>query len=96
MKSIYLHFALFFSIISTSCANHESVCVNGTSEHHPDGTPIELYYLQNDSVITVANDSLVHGKFNFTIDANPNMAYYISVNDSQNPSRGMFFAEKEQ
>ena len=94
MKSIYLHFALFFSIILTSCTNHESVCVNGTSEHHPDGTPIELYYLQNDSVITVANDSLVHSKFNFTIDANPNIAYYISVNDSQNPSRGMFFAEK--
>ena len=94
MKSIYLHFALFFSIILTSCTNHVSVCVNGTSEHHPDGTPIELYYLQNDSVITVANDSLVHSKFNFIIDANPNIAYYISVNDSQNPSRGMFFAEK--
>ena len=94
MKSIYLHFVLFLSIISISCANHESVCVNGTSEHHPDGTPIELYYIQNDSVITVANDTLVHGGFNFTIDANPDMAYYVSINDTHNPSRGMFFAEK--
>ena len=94
MKSIYLHFALFFSIISTSCANHDSVCINGASEHHPDGTPIELYYLQNDSVITVANDTLVHGGFNFTIDANPDMAYYVSINDTHNPSRGMFFAER--
>lgn len=94
MKSIYLHFALFLSIISTSCANHESVCVNGTSENHPDGIPIEQYYLQNDSVITVANDTLVHGGFNFTIDANPDMAYYVSSNDTHNPSKGMFFAEK--
>lgn len=94
MNSIYLHFALFLSIISTSCANHESVCVNGTCEHHPDGTPIELYYIQNDSVITVANDTLVHGGFNFIIDANPDMAYYVSINDTHNPSRGIFFAEK--
>ena len=94
MKSIYLHFALFFSIISTSCSSHESVCVNGISENHPDGIPIELNYLQNDSVITVANDTLVHGGFNFTIDANPDMAYYVSINDTHNPSRGMFFAEK--
>ena len=94
MKPVYLHLALFLVTICAGCENRESVCVNGTSGHHPDGTPIELYYLQNDSVITVANDSLVHGKFNFTIDANPNIAYYISVNDSQNPSRGMFFAEK--
>lgn len=94
MKSIYIHCALILGIISTSCVNNESVCVYGTSEHHPDGTPIELYYLQNDSAITVANETLVHGNFNFTIDANSDMVYYVSINDTHNPSRGMFFAEK--
>lgn len=95
MRLINLHFVLFFSIICISCENHKSVCINGACDNYADGTSIELYYLQNDSVITVANDTLIHGGFNFTIDdANSDMAYYISVNDTQNPLRGMFFVEK--
>lgn len=94
MRSIYLHLAIYFGVVCTSCENHDLVCINGICKSYSDGTPIELFYLQNDSVITVANDTLIHGGFNFTIDANSDMAYYVSVNDTQNPSRGMFFAEK--
>ena len=94
MRLIYKHLAFFFSIITVSCENRNMACINGICENHADGTPIELYYLQNDSTITVGNDTLIHGGFNFTIEANPDMAYYISVNDTHNPSRGMFFAEK--
>lgn len=72
----------------------DTVCINSICESYADGTPIELYYLLNNSVINVGNDTLIHGGFNFTIDANLDIAYYVSVNDSQNPSRGMLFAEK--
>lgn len=94
MRLIYKYLAFILSIIYSSCESRDTVCINGIYESYADGTPIELFYLQNDSVITVANDTLVHGGFNFTIDANPDMAYYVSINDTHNPSRGMFFAEK--
>lgn len=94
MRPIHLYFVLFFSLICTSCENHKSVCINGFCDNYTDGTPIELYYIQNDSAITVGNDTLIRGKFNFNIEANPDMAYYISVNDIHNPSKGMFFSEK--
>lgn len=84
----------FIGAISTGCENRNMVCINGICDNYADGIPIELYYLQNDSAITVGRDTLIHGRFNFTIKSNPDMAYYISVNDTQNPSRGMFFAEK--
>lgn len=86
----------FIGAISTGYENRNMVCINGICDNYADGIPIELYYLQNDSAITVGRDTLIHGRFNFTIKSNPDMAYYISVNDTQNPSRGMFFAEKEQ
>lgn len=94
MKPAYLHFALFLGIICTSCKDSNPVCINGTCENYTDGTPIELYYIQNDSIITIGKDSLIHGGFNFTMKANSDKAFYISINDTHNPSKGMFFAEK--
>ena len=94
MRLIYKYLAFILSIIYSSCESKDTVCINSICESYADGTPIELYYLLNDSVINVGNDTLIHGGFNFTIDANLDIAYYVSVNDSQNPSRGMLFAEK--
>ena len=91
MKLKYIYLALYLGIISSSCKNRESVCINGICNNYTDGTLIELYYLQNDSVITIGYDTLLHGKFNFNLEENPEMAYYLSVNDTMNPMRGMFF-----
>ena len=40
-----------------SCVNHKMVNIEGVCSNCMDGTPIELYYLQNDSVINVASDT---------------------------------------
>ncbi len=94
MRLIYKCLAFFLGLFCISCENRDTIYINGICGNCTDGTPIKLYYLQNDSVITLGNDSLIHGRFNFTVEANPDMAYYIFVNDTLNPSRGMFFAEK--
>lgn len=82
------------TIFMASCVNPKTVNIEGVCSNCMDGTPIELYYLQNDSVINVASDTLLHGKFNFSIEPNIEVAYYLSVNDTLNPLKGMFFAEK--
>ena len=51
-------------------------------------------------LISLSNNQLrdftghTHGKFNFSIEPNFEVAYYLSVNDTLNPLKGMFFAEK--
>lgn len=94
MRRIYLYIALFFGITYTSCENRKFVSIKGSCENYTDGTPVELYYYKNDSIIIASNDTLSHGEFDFTIEDNPNMAYYVSVNDTLNPARGILFAEK--
>lgn len=94
MKSVNLYGVVIGTIIMASCVNHKMVNIEGVCSNCMDGTPIELYYLQNDSVINVASDTLLHGKFNFSIEPNFEVAYYLSVNDTLNPLKGMFFAEK--
>ncbi len=94
MKSVNLYWAVVWTIFMAGCENHKVVNIEGVCGNSSDGTPIELYCLQNDSVVTVGRDTLLHGKFNFSLEENPEMAYYLSVNDTLNPVRGMFFAEK--
>lgn len=94
MKSVNLYGVVIGTIIMASCVNPKTVNIEGVCSNCMDGTPIELYYLQNDSVINVASDTLLHGKFNFSIEPNIEVAYYLSVNDTLNPLKGMFFAEK--
>lgn len=95
MKSVNLLYGVIMgTIFMASCVNPKTVNIEGVCSNCIDGTPIELYYLQNDSVINVASDTLLHGKFNFSIEPNIEVAYYLSVNDTLNPLKGMFFAEK--
>lgn len=94
MKSINKYINILLVVITVGCKQSKLVEVSGICENYADGTPIELYYLQNDSVITIGKDTLAHSGFNFAIAANPDMAYYVFINDSHNPSRGMFFPEK--
>lgn len=79
MKSVNLYGVVIGTIIMASCVNHKVVNIEGVCNNCPDGTPIELYYLQNDSVINVGRDTLLHGKFNLSIKENLEVAYYLSV-----------------
>lgn len=94
MKFVNLYWAVVWAIIMAGCENRQVVNIEGVCQDCADGTPVELYYLQNDSAIIVGRDTLLHGKFNFSLEENPEMAYYLSVNDTLNPVGGMFFAEK--
>lgn len=94
MKSVNLYWAVVWTIIMAGCENHKVVNIEGVCGNSPDGTPIELYCLQNDSAIIVGRDTLLRGKFNFNLEENSEMAYYLSVNDTLNPVRGMLFPEK--
>jgi len=94
MKSVNLFWAVVWAIVTAGCENHQVVNIEGVCQDCADGTPVKLYYLQNDSVVTVGRDTLLHGKFNFSLEENPEKAYYLSVNDTLNPVRGMLFPEK--
>lgn len=43
MKLKYIYLALYLGIISSSCKNRESVCINGICNNYTDGTLIELW-----------------------------------------------------
>lgn len=94
MKFVNLYWAVVWAIIMAGCENRQVVNIEGVCQDCADGTPVELYYLQNDSAIIVGRDTLLHGKFNFSLEENPEMAYYLSVNDTLNPVGGMLFPEK--
>lgn len=93
MKQQIVFLALFlFSLVG--CSKGNRVNVEGSCLGYQDGTFIELCCFHDDSLVVIQRDSLVDGCFCFDMDENHDKAYYVSIIDSVNPARGMFFAEK--
>lgn len=71
MKSVNLYGVVMGTIFMASCVNPKTVNIEGVCSNCMDGTPIELYYLQNDSVINVASDTLLSGKSRALLPPSP-------------------------
>ena len=91
-QQIILSALLLFSL--AGCSKVNRVNVEGSCPGHYDGTFIELCCIHDDSLVVIQRDSLVDGCFRFDMDESYDKAYYVSIIDSVNPAKGIFFAEK--